>query len=197
MTSPIIRVSVRQTCSKHEGNTKHYALLLMSFQIKGSSRLHSMVVRMYGSIGKASRVSVEHFGSHTIAISEYEQLLKVKHKRGYVNMFKNDQELLTESFLCEDSAERLFNNPSLRVLMLNTALTENTKTESLSAMLSHEDQENLADVVTAIMTNALTDGSSSAAAEQEPEAINSVISNAIAQLEQKRRESYGNEWGSW
>lgn len=196
MTTPTIYVNVRRTKSRHEGGTKHYAMIMMTFRIPNTTRSHSVIIRVHGAIGKASRVTVEHFGNLSEANEDYEKLIKEKHKRGYLDMFKNDEMSIQEVLKCEESAARLFLNPSLKTLMSHTALTANTKVETLSALLPQSEQEDLADAVEGIMGCA----SDYQVAPQPKKGFIDKIeeaNNAILQLEQKRRESYGNQWGSW
>lgn len=197
-----ITVHANHTPMLHEGGTKHYSALMISILSSTSKKSYHMVMKIHGALSKASRVNVDSFSDYSNAFSEYKRTVTAKRKRGYESKNPEGTWLLRKTFEGIEDAASLFNQEEMRRLFQTAKLTDNTKMESLSALLPGEDADEMLGAIEFVLDVSGKNADIESlfrkknAAEAEKEA-KEAAKLAVQAIEEKRSEAYGESWGSW
>ena len=199
-----IEISFYNTHAEHEGGTKHYAILLAAISVNNGGTKSALIMRMYGSIGKQSRVQITPYEQETSGVTEFRDLIKSKKRRGYVGLNSGNSGIGTISF--RDLAEaEVFINIELGNWLVD--ITEKNATNSKLTSNSVNDwadlgREGMTDLKQALLKSVLT----AAIGTNERESAYSRMTAEQAQqqkleeinaLESKREAHYGESWGAW
>lgn len=196
-----IEVEILHASARHSGNTKHYALALIS--IKGLTNgivTHHMgrTIRTYGGLGKPSRPFLDEFVSGSAARREFDELIKKKVKGGYAGLST------VRSIFCERYTDidafmfALTPSGSIGNALYTQMFTQNLAHETISAIFESDTDKIKTDLIE--FAKSYHSGSSCyevGTDENTEEKKKEAKLAAAAALEAKRIESYGDTWGSW
>lgn len=192
-------LDIVHTRARHSSGSKHYGIALLTITTSGGTHSIGRIMRAHGAVGSASRCTKDGFLSAHHACDQFIDLIHKKEKGGYTALEMN-RRIITRIKL--DSISDIVNlcddpNGPLRIFFEHTNFTNNAMSEYASSIFGGQIGEIRRDLIHFVESVCKGD-----ATYEDYDAIREMKNKqakleAVAVLEAKRQESYGEVWGSW